>query len=423
MSTRSRDAGPFSAERRHSFGAALRRARVEAGMSLTALAEQVHFSKSHLSKVESGLVPPSAEFARRVDSALQAGGRLADLVARPTDRSGSPFADDVASARLHAQAGGPVAHHALAHVDGARLDQTVQVFRVLLKNVRKLGQTLGPSVIMPILEPQTTALIQLASRPEPGAAEGLRLASQFATFTGWMAQEMGNEDSALRWTERAALLAESAGDDELTAYAYVRRANIALYRGDPYATIALAQKARTMRCGPKVRKQALEREAQGQALAGNYAAFRACIEDAKEMPVGPVAAGHSDEPVLGTMNIADTTAFAEGWSLHDLGRSAAAVNVLVPVFNDTAEDSVRAWARIGARLALAHAGAGDIDSACDVAERIVRLFPALESATIRFDLRLLARELNRWHSHPRIQLMMPRLSAALMPASTPMGPG
>jgi transcriptional regulator with XRE-family HTH domain len=400
------------------FGQAMREARLAAGISLSRLAATVHFSKSHISKVETGRVTPSVELARRVDAALQADGRLATLVATPKDTPPLRLADHPHTLVSDE----PVTGTRPTRIDDARLDQAVQVFRVLLKNIRVLGQSLGPPVIMPMVEPQTIALTQLATQP-PGHREGLRLASQFATFTGWMAQEMGTEDVALRWTERAAQLAEAAADDDLAAYAYVRRANLALYRGDPHATIALAKQARSMRCTPKVRRQALQREAQGHALAGDYPAFRACIEDARQMSFPEPAPTHPDEPTLGTMNVPDPVALAEGWSLHDLGRSSEAVVILVPLFEATPEASARAWARIGARLALAHAGAGDIDAACDIAERLMPLFPALESATIRSDLRLLARELNRWNTHPRVQLMMPKLSVALMPAQTPVVAG
>ncbi|WP_078618114.1 MULTISPECIES: helix-turn-helix domain-containing protein [unclassified Streptomyces] len=62
------------------FGAALRRARTERGLSLSALARLVHYSKGYLSKIENGGKPPTADLARRCDEALRAGGALSRLV-------------------------------------------------------------------------------------------------------------------------------------------------------------------------------------------------------------------------------------------------------------------------------------------------------------------------------------------------------
>jgi WD40 repeat protein/transcriptional regulator with XRE-family HTH domain len=62
------------------FGAALRRARAERGLSLSALARLVHYSKGYLSKIENGGKPPTADLARRCDEALRAGGALSRLV-------------------------------------------------------------------------------------------------------------------------------------------------------------------------------------------------------------------------------------------------------------------------------------------------------------------------------------------------------
>ncbi len=64
-----------------SFGEELRRLRSERGISLTALARSIHYSKGYLSKIENGGKPPTPDVARRCDEALEAGGRLMRLAA------------------------------------------------------------------------------------------------------------------------------------------------------------------------------------------------------------------------------------------------------------------------------------------------------------------------------------------------------
>ncbi|MFJ5549224.1 helix-turn-helix domain-containing protein [Streptomyces sp. NPDC093225] len=68
------------AGRPEEFGPALRRVRGERGLSLAALARLVHYSKGYLSKIENGGKPPTADLARRCDTALGAAGALARLV-------------------------------------------------------------------------------------------------------------------------------------------------------------------------------------------------------------------------------------------------------------------------------------------------------------------------------------------------------
>ncbi|MGW7056642.1 nSTAND1 domain-containing NTPase [Streptomyces sp. NPDC054887] len=75
-----------------SFGEELRRLRSERGISLTALARSIHYSKGYLSKIENGGKPPTPDVARRCDEALEAGGALLRLVADvpPARRPPSP---------------------------------------------------------------------------------------------------------------------------------------------------------------------------------------------------------------------------------------------------------------------------------------------------------------------------------------------
>ncbi|MGL5824605.1 MAG: ATP-binding protein [Nocardioides sp.] len=58
----------------------LREARIARGLSLTGLAEVVHYSRGYLSKVETGSSRANPSLARRCDDALGMGGRLVELV-------------------------------------------------------------------------------------------------------------------------------------------------------------------------------------------------------------------------------------------------------------------------------------------------------------------------------------------------------
>jgi transcriptional regulator with XRE-family HTH domain len=276
------------------FGVELRRRRLRAGLSTNGLAALMQYSKGYISKVETGAKSPSLDFARRSDAALAAGGRLIALAqatvrSRRTGRSeelsreiarlesgeesagarGSP-PSGVAASSVAASSVAPK-----AFADDVGTDHSLQAFRTLLESMRELGQTLSPASIVPMLSPHTAALRELSRRVEPALSrEALLLAARFAEFTGWMTQEMGDDVAALRWTDQAVEMAQAAGDQDMVAFAYVRRANIALYQQDSYGTISFAKQAQAMECGPRVRGLAALREAQGHALAGDSMAFR-----------------------------------------------------------------------------------------------------------------------------------------------------
>jgi transcriptional regulator with XRE-family HTH domain len=404
-----------------SFGSVLRRLRLAAGLSLTDLAVQVQYSKGHLSKAENGHVLPSLELVRRLDAVLGAGGTLIQI-ASPADaatQSGEALLESPAKINPASPPGqaGTSAPAPAGRAPGMDVPSALVPFRGMLEYMRDLGQILGPSRILPMLLPQTRELLEISRRVDPAsAAEILLLAARFADYTSWMTQEMGDDITALRWIDRAVTLGQQAGDDDLVAYANVRRANIAMYQQDAYGTISFAQQAQAMKCSARVKSQAAQREAQGHALVGDYEAFRRCICTATDLlEARPDTPG--GQPPLGAARIPDPVRLAEGWGLYDLGRSEEAVQILSPLFDSTPSRSGRAWARTGARLAVALASLREIDRACTVIRPILTRISDLESATIRADLRQLARILNRWNANPEVRQIMPVLSAALTPTA------
>lgn len=104
---------------------------------------------------------------------------------------------------------------------------------------------------------------------------------------------------------------------------------------------------------------------------------------------------------------------ATGWSMLDLGRPAQAAQILRDLVNRIPPSAVRARTRYGARLALALASSRQLDEACVRANNVLDSYLLLRSATIRADLRALARVLPRWHSEPAVQQVSVKLTAAL----------
>ncbi|GAA1898825.1 hypothetical protein GCM10009837_21740 [Streptomyces durmitorensis] len=79
------------------FGQELRRARTAAGLSLTELADMVHYSKSHLSKIERGIKRPTQELAGMCELVLGSEVALMSLVPPNSPTRGEELTDGSAA--------------------------------------------------------------------------------------------------------------------------------------------------------------------------------------------------------------------------------------------------------------------------------------------------------------------------------------
>jgi hypothetical protein len=73
-------------------------------------------------------------------------------------------------------------------------------------------------------------------------------------------------------------------------------------------------------------------------------------------------------------------------------------------------DAVRTQVRYGVRRALAYASHGEIEHACALVEPLLDGVTAVRSATVRIDLRRLARVLARHAGHASVRRLEPRLA-------------
>ncbi len=421
------------------FGGELRRLRTAAGLSLAALAQQVHYSKGYLGKIETGTKQPGVDLARRCDAVLAAGGRLAALVDPPAPASppaavaadgdgevwvmsmapdGSswmvpmPRREAIATGTaslLGLTLGAPRPASASAAHDG-----TLKAFRSLFDQVRQLGQTTSPSVVLPMVTVHTHTLRGMANgAPAPVRDELLRLAARYSEYAGWMAQEAGDDRGALWWTRNAVEMGTAAGDTELATYSLIRQALITLYRDDAAGTVDLAQQAQAAPgTSPRVRGLAALREAQGHALACDYDNCHRALERAAGLLD---RADTSGGMVIGSATVsgADLNSLVAAWCLHDLGRSREAADVFDRQLSLVPETAHRTHARFGARRALAYAAAGDIDHASALTTKVLDAVDLVDSATVRQDLKRLARLLGREREQAAVREVYPRLNAAL----------
>jgi transcriptional regulator with XRE-family HTH domain len=418
------------------FGSELRRIRMEAGLSLAQLGDRLHYSKGHLSKIETGRKAPSVELVRRCDAELDAKGVLIALTSERPSEPLPPEAkkDDDEVWLMNLASGGTSWFQPMNRRDAltmgasslagfslgtqgvsatAKEPAALEIFRSLFDQYRCLGQTASPSVVQPLVITQTHVLRTLAAQAPTGVRDELLvLGARFAEYAGWMAQESGEDEAALWWTSRAVEMAEAGNDQDLAVYALIRRALVTLYRDDATQTIELARQAQIRPGTPsRIRGLAAQREAQGHALAGDHTACLHSLDRAREL----LAAADEGLPsaALGPTNVPDTVSMVTGWCLYELGRPKEAGPILDAEVARIRPEALRSRARYGVRQALAHAAAGEIDHACALTGQLLTITGVVSSATIATDLRRLARVLSRWHQNTSVRELYPALTASL----------
>ncbi|MFC4495175.1 helix-turn-helix domain-containing protein [Streptomyces ovatisporus] len=415
------------------FGEELRKRRLEAGLSLTALSGAVHYSKAQLSKVERGIKAPSHDLVRLCDGALGADGALLALIAqaapdKPTEATFGQVNEEDWIMRLSpdglnrfqpmgrrqvmsvgvasAMTWGSGASGSLSPAAGVGM---LEASRSLFTHYRRLGQSVEPSVLLPVLIAQTHTLRELSAQSDTSTRQQLlSLGSRYAEYVGWLVQETGDDRGALWWTQRAVDLAAAGGDQALAGYALVRRALVTMYRDDAQETVALARRAQSGALPPRIRGLAAQREAQGHALAGDPRACLRALDRARTFLARKDDG--SDEPVIGSMHLPDPVGMVTGWCLVDLGRPREASEELDRQLALVGENALRTQVRYGVRRAIAYASAGEIDHACALAAPLLDGVATVRSATVTTDLRRLARVLTRYSNHPSVRQLGPRLS-------------
>lgn len=416
------------------FGAELRRRRELAGLSQVQLAEQIHYSKSQISKIESGTQTAHDGFVRLCDGALKADGELIALVQPATHKDESDDDDpstgfwsmglDPDGTGHFTPLPGPAANLGV----GLRLTpgrQTVDpaavvpLFETRFQATRSLGRFVSTALVLPTLIVETHTLRGLAASTREDSAGLWGMAARYAEYVGWMCQETGNNQQAMWWTDMAVRMAARAGDETYRPFALVRQADLTLYADDGIRTVELGQRAQADPAATaRIRGLAAEREAQGHALLGNRPdCLRALDRSAEWLDED---ASTSSTPVFGTWTTADPTLMARGWCLVDLGHPAEGAALLESGIASFGDGASRNRARWAARMALAQATADEMERACEIVEWLAVDLRQIDSATVvRHDIKLLHREFRRRANQPRVRELLPVLADLLRDSAEP----
>lgn len=351
------------------------------------LARRANVSEGQICNLESGLRNPTPAVAAACDAALGTGGELVE----------------------RAEAGRR----------GARVEGVVEAgpvvagYERVLRELKDIGRSTGPRFVTASMKSITRILTDAAPHAVgEQRAEIWLLASRFAEYTGWMAQEAGNPAEALRWTSLAVRWGAHGGDETVAAYALVRKAFIAQHRGDTDAAIGFAdQAAGHPAANPVIRAHAARRAAQGHARRGDAGACREALERFRSHAAEVIG---DPSPHWGPRIENGNPRLLEASCMLSLRRFESAADLF------TAERRHRpavpadsnSQARFAVRQATALAAVGRLDDACQLVEATLSVIKRIDSATVRAELGRFVEQARPQRASPG-QLALIDASAAL----------
>ncbi|MBD0694052.1 helix-turn-helix domain-containing protein [Streptomyces sp. CBMA123] len=343
------------------FGVELARLRARRGLTVRQLARRAGVSEGQISNLESGRRNPTSSVAAACDAALGADGGLIRLT--ETARRGT-------------------ADRSLVEVE---VEPLVVGYGRILEQLRDIGRSTGPRFVDAALRSTTRVLTEAAPRAEARSRQEVwLLASRFAEYTGWMAQEAGNPAEALRWTDLAVRWGANGGDETIAAYALVRKASIAEHRGDPTAVLLAGRAAVHPAATPLIRAHAARREAQGHAYLGDHGACRDALQRSRDY------AREADRPGVrwGPRIENGSPLLIEASCLIGLRQFEQAADLFADELRHRPElpPDTNSRTRFEIRQASALAGIDRLDRACHLVEALLPTIRTLDSATIRTDL-------------------------------------
>jgi transcriptional regulator with XRE-family HTH domain len=387
-----------------SFGGALKRWRLNSGLSLRQFAEKVNYTPGHLSKVENGRKAPSRFLVVRADELLHADGELIGMILATESITGTPRP----SAAVLDVLSGPL----------PQLDESgsLDPWWNLLVSLRVVGQAGPPTPLVAAATHQARVLGGVAAQSsQRQAREAYVVGARFFEYAGWMAQEAGDPVTALALTAKANEWAQLAGDTAFEAYALVRKAVVALYDHDYPLTTLLAQQAQAMTSDDRVRGLAALQEAHGHAGLGRVNEFTSALARGADF----LSRGETGDKAPGSAHVVDQVGMAEAWCQSEVGRYERAADLLRNGIAQTSPFALRTTARYEARYALVLERLGDLDGSCAAAATAMGKVTVVESETVRQDLRALRRRYAYYSSkqgNTSVRTVLPDLTSACRPS-------
>jgi transcriptional regulator with XRE-family HTH domain len=439
------------------FGAALRAQRTLAKMSLRDLGRRIHYDHSRLSRAENGEHLPALRYVRSMDAVFGTGDLLTtlhSLVEQAHNRRTAlapkfvlPEGDDVLTTTVEVQmpdgrimrvsiprrqfgellaASGISLMFSGSTFNGDEIDQLRHALsrprdvdeRVAGYFLRQLTEhyaadkMLGPAELVPVARAQMATLDRLRRAAQPRVRSLLTpVQCQYAEFLGWLHQDAGDTDSAMRYSDQATELALISGNKNMIAYMLIRKSNIAYRAGDAVRATDLAAAAQHDHDGVDrtILALASQQEARGWAIIGNYDRTAARLDQAADLlratdsepdPGAPAYIHHYD---LDTLEDQAATCY------RDVGRTDQAIAIFQRKIDQLPAGYDRDRGYRMAKLAVAYSHAHQAQEAASLGLQALTLARQTGSARTETELQPLATALAPWRSQPDVATLLEAL--------------
>jgi tetratricopeptide (TPR) repeat protein len=283
-------------------------------------------------------------------------------------------------------------------------DRLLAYFRQQHAQHTLLDNIAGPGLVVGIASTQADQLRTIA---EHGPVESMLLAARFQEMAGWMHQDSGSLDEALRRTDASIDLAERARDADLAAYNTMRKSNVLTEQGDAQRAVVTARRAARLaaRHAPQQEAICLRQMALAEAQLGQERQARSAIDRALELT--------SSTPVAHEFSAYCTTPYVEmegALCLLTLRQPATAVEACTHALASWPPDRARDEALCLSRLAVAQLELRQVDAACDAALTAIERVQAAPSARTLHMLRVVARRVSPLNEARRVRQLREALA-------------
>jgi transcriptional regulator with XRE-family HTH domain len=256
----------------------------------------------------------------------------------------------------------------------------------------------GARFLVATVESQLPLIEELCKDANGGIrSEVVRVGARYAEFLGWLHQDTGDSEAAMRWTVRALDYSAELDDPALTSYVYQRRSNIAAEAGQAGHAMGLANAAlRTAERLPgPVRATALRASANAHAMLGHAVQSAYALDEARTFVVPAGRASDEDGNLAPFCSAAYIDMEAASCALQ-LGRPEQAVDLLETSLRHWPAEQQRDRGLCLARLATAHARVGNLEAVDVTATEAARIAQSTGSARILAELGRLQTLLAPW---------------------------
>jgi hypothetical protein len=433
----------------HELGAVLRGLRVANSLSQAQVAIRVCCDASLVSMVESGKRVLQPDLARRLDQLYGTGTMITSLAGslaypRPPGCATLEGDGDVVLVQLPLRGVTvPVSRRALlagltigstaSSLTGLRLaaadipadEEFLAETTQGLQRLKTVGRVMPPARLIDTLVGHVAVLDTVRRRAPQALGRGYLLVSaEYADYLSWMVQESGDLEKAAYWVDRAQTWAERAGWQAMVTHAHVRRSTLAItFASDgPLAVEHAGRALRAPHAPAAIKALAAKQMAHGYALAGHPAAAHQALEQMAGFFDTASTEADKRDPLIGSLFLGGLTPSGIEFALAQfrgtcdvyLGGGAEAVPALTSsrAAHSAANGGGSRNAVIAsARLARAHAQAGDPEQACALALDALDAGEVLDSLTTRVELRRTLTPLGRWPGREDVAEVRHRVTA------------